>query len=246
MRILPLLLLLAPLAAQDPDVRQRPRFDIDFSLGGGRFEHKTDGSDLDDHTDAAIFRLRFEATTRHGIGGGIRIEGIGTDDDLFTDAGFNATEASSGSLFGHFTYRAVADRFAMPVRIGLLLNGYQLADQVTDEEVSYGSIGPYLEVAPEFTLFARRDFRWTLFGEAGVGVAATSIDVEGDYRDYVSDTTFAGLEFGTRFDFGPMDLTISAIGRWQSMAESDVEDGQVVLGYDSEFRGLMISFGATF
>lgn len=245
MRILPLLLLLAPLAAQDRE-RERPRFDIDFAVAGGRFEHTTDGSALDGDTDAAMFRIRFEATNRHGIGGGVRFEGISTDDDLFTDNGFNSTEASSGTLFGHFTYRAVAPRFEMPIRFGLLLNGYQLDDQITDEAVTYGSIGPYFEVAPEFTLFARRDFRWTLFGEAGAGFAATAIDIDGDSNDYVSDSAMYGLEFGTRFDFGPFELSLSAIGRWQSMSESDVENGQVVLGYDNEFRGLMLSFGAIF
>lgn len=247
MRFLPfaVLALALPLTAQD-EPSPRSRFEVHFAGAGGELEHRTDDSLLDDETDAGMFRFEFEALSRRGYGGGVRFEGIASDDDLFDDAGFNASEARSGTLFLHFTYRASAPRFAMPVRVGLWLNGYELEDQVLDEEIRYGSVGPYLELAPEFFLVDRRRVSWSLYGEFGVGIAGTGIDVEDDDNDYHSTTFAYGVELGTRLRTGPFELGVAAVLRGQSMDESDEEDGLVVLGYDSQFRGLLISAGVTF
>lgn len=232
------------LAAQDPE--PKARFDVRLAFGKGEFEHTTDGSGLDDETDGGMFRLAFEGVSKKGIGGGLRLEGIVSDDDLFVDAGFPASEAALSSLYLHFTYRAVAHRFAMPVRIGLMLEGYQLTEDATNDEVTYGSIGPYFEVAPEISLVAQRRFSWTIYAELGIGVAATGIEVENDSNDYVSSTAMFGAELGTRLRLGPVELGIGVVGRWRSMDESDVENGLVVLGYDAEFRGVLISAGVVF
>src|SRR5687767_14766424 len=96
----------ASLAQDEP----RPRFRIAAAIAGGNFDFETDDPDpsgptLEGDTDAGMFRLSFEATTARGIGGGVRLESVASDDDLFVDAGFNATEAGNGTLFAHFTYR---------------------------------------------------------------------------------------------------------------------------------------------
>lgn len=231
------------LAAQD---RPEPRFHVGLGLAAGSFDFKTDGSGLDGDADAGMFRLSFEATTAKGIGGGLRLESVGTDDDLFTGTGFAPSEAANGTLFGHFTYRVEAHRFAMPLRVGLLLNGLTLTENATDDEVTYASIGPYFEVAPEVVLVRGGKTQWSVFGEVGVGVAGTAIDVEGDSRDFESTTSFASLELGTRVLIGPIELGLSYVGRWQSMDESDPEGGTVVLGYDAEFQGGMFSFAVVF
>jgi hypothetical protein len=240
-----LLALAVPLAAQQ-ESPFTPKFRVQFAGAGGEFEHRTDGSLLDGDTDAGMFRFHFEGISRRGFGGGLRFEGIASDDDLFTDAGFNASEAQSSSLFLHFTYRASARRFTMPVRFGLWLNGYVLEDRLLGDEVSYGSIGPYLELAPEFRIVDQRRFSWSLYGELGAGIAATGIDVDNDDNDYYSATAAFGAEVGTRFRAGPLELGVAYVSRWQSMDESDPENGSVVLGYDSEFHGLLISCSAVF
>lgn len=232
------------LPAQDDE--RKARFSVDLAFGGGRFEHTTDGSNLDDHTDAAMFRLRLEATSRRGFGGGLRIEGIGSDDDLFVDAGFAANEARWSNIFLHFTYRAEVDRFAMPVRIGLLLDGYVLDEDSTDTQQTFGSIGPYLELAPEFDLVHERKLSWSVYGVVGVGAAVTGIDIDGDPNDYTSSTGFLGLEAGTRLRVGPVTLGVGIVGRWASMNESDEENLSVVLGHDTEFVGILISGGVVF
>lgn len=225
---------------------RRARIRLAIAGAGGELEHTTDGSDLDDETDAGMFRFAFEATSRKGFGGGLRLESTASDDDLFVDSGFAATEARRGNLFLHFTYRAEAPRFAMPVRIGLMLDGYQLEENATDNDVTYGSIGPYFELAPEFSIVRERRFGWTVYGEFGVGVAATGIDVENDDNDYTSATVFFGAEIGTRVHLGPVELGLGIVGRWTAMDESDVENGLVVLGHDTEFVGVLLSVGVVF
>jgi hypothetical protein len=233
-----------PLLAQERVVP--PRFRAALGFAGGELDHRTDGSPLDGDADAGLFRLQFEGTTPRGIGGGIRFEAIQSDDDLFRDAGFVDTEASWSSLFAHFTYRLEARRFTMPMRIGLILNGYTLEEENSDDEIVYGSIGPYFELAPEIRLVGRRSFGWSLYGEVGLGAAVTGIEIEDDRNDYISDTAFFGVELGTRLHLGRFEVGAAYVGRWQSMDESDEEDGLVVFGYDADFQGLMVTFGAVF
>lgn len=244
LRFLAVLALAAPLAAQDDTFASRFRLQIGF--GAGEFEHRTDGTDLDDDTDAAMFRFHAEAASHQGFGGGVRFEGLASDDDLFEDAGFSAAEANMASLFLHFTYRVQARRFQMPVRFGLWLNGYELEDQATGDDIDFGSIGPWIEFAPEIRVIDQRDFSWSFHLEAGAGVAATGIDVEGDDEDYHSTTAAFGVELGTRLRGGPVEFGLAFVNRWQTMDESDVENGFVVLGYDAEFHGLLVTFGARF
>lgn len=234
-----------PLAAQT-EAPYSPRFRVQLGVGGGELEHVTDGSLLDDETDAGMFRFHFEGTSRRGFGGGLRFEGIASDDDLFADAGFNASEAQMSSLYLHFTYRAEAPRFSMPVRVGLWLNGYGLEDRVLGEEVTYGSIGPYIELGPEFRIVDRRSLSWSLYAEVGLGVAATLAEVDNDNNDYHSATFALGAELGTRLRTGPVELGLAWVSRFQSMDESDPENGFVVLGYDAEFHGLLITASARF
>jgi hypothetical protein len=235
--------LLAPLAAQD---REEPRFRIGLALSGGRFDFDTEGNNLDDDQSAGMFRLQFEGTSSRGFGGGVRLESMVSDDDMFVGNGFAATEASNGSLFGHFTYRFESHRFAMPIRAGLLLNGLVLDEVASSDEVTYGSLGPYFEIAPEITLARSGKTAWSLYGELGFGGGFTSIDVEGDSNDYESSTGFFGLELGTRLLIHKIELGLAFVGRWQSMDESDPENNLVVRGYDAEYTGLLFSFGVVF
>ncbi len=243
--LLPTLLLglAAPLVAQEPE---SPRFRIAAGLAGGWFDYDTDGSNLDGDTDAGFFRLQFEGTSKSGFGGGLRLESYASDDDLFVDQGFTASEASNGTLFAHFTYRFEQHRFAMPVRIGLMLNGLTLEEQTTGAESTFGSAGPYFELAPEITVARRGAVRWSFYGEFGVGVGGTRAEFDGDTNNYDSATAFLGLELGTRLQLSAFEIGIAYLGRWQSMDESDPENGLVALGYDAQFQGLLITLGVVF
>ena len=235
--------LLAPLVAQD---RDEPRFRIGVGLSGGSFDFETEGSNLEDSESAGMFRLQFEGTSSRGFGGGLRLESLATDDDFFVDAGFAATEVGNGSLFGHFTSRVEAHRFAMPIRAGLLLNGLVLDEVSSNDEVTYGSFGPYFEIAPEVVLARSGKTQWSLYGEVGFGGGVTFIDIEGDANEYESSTGFFGLEFGTRLLLNKIELGLAVVSRWQSMDESEPEGSQVVRAYDADYHGLMFTFGVVF
>jgi hypothetical protein len=241
---LPIVLLFASsVVAQE---RESPRFRIGLGLSGGEFDFSSDDSPLRGETDAGLFRLQFEGTSRRGIGGGVRFEGIASDDDLFADEGFTASEATSSTLFGHFTWRLEEHRFAMPLRLGLLLNGLELTEQGSGAETTYGSFGPYFEIAPEITLARSGKTNWSIYGEFGFGAAGTVVDLSGDNRDYDSTSGFAGVELGTRLALGKVELGLAYVGRWQSADESDPEGGFVAPGYDVDYQGLLFTFGVVF
>lgn len=238
-------LLLAPLAAQAPEPTHA-QFDVGVGLAGGMLEHRTADAARDDRTSAALLLLHGEATTAGGFGGGLRLESLVSDDDLFAGTGSNEVEANQGTLFVHLTWRLQTERFVMPIRVGLLLDDYQLADQVTDLELDHLSAGGYFELAPSLALVANDTLRWSLVATAGAGIAATTIDPDGDDEEYDASTTRYGLEVGTRVSFGRFELGLSGLGRWQSMGESDPENGTTIAGYDTEFVGVMVRGGITF
>jgi hypothetical protein len=230
-----------PLAAQDGD---RARWRIALGLGAGSLEFDEDDTVRSDDATAGAFRLGFEGTSRAGFGGGLRLEsfaasemrlGAGTDYDV-----------GMGSVFGHFTYRAQAHRFAMPLRVGLLANSLTVDNTAVDAEQSYLSGGLYLEAAPEFTLIRRGSTEWTLYGEAGLGSGSTMVEIDNDTREWDSSTGFAGLEFGTRLYLGVCELSAAFVSRWQSMDRTDPDGGVTLPGYDASFQGVWLGFAVVF
>jgi hypothetical protein len=245
-----MLLSTTPLLAQERGLPVRLRGGFGFAGGGFSFDEQgntfpASSAPRNDDSDAWFGQFEVEATTRKGIGGGFRFEGFKSDDDLFAPNSI-PFEARSFSMFGHFTYRLEEHRFAMPLRVGFLLNNLQLENQFTGIETDYYSIGPYFELEPEVTLVRDGKFRWSLYGLFGVGIAATGIDIENDFREYDSASGFFNLEGGTRFAFDKFEMSIGYLGRFQTMDRSDVEANQVVLGYDAEFQGLFVGFGVVF
>lgn len=231
------LFLVAP-AATAQAALHAPQYRLELGLGAGKGEHTTDGSNLDDRTDAGFFRFSFEGIGDSGLGGGLRLEGWSTDDDLF---GLPA-EATASTLFAHFTWRYGDRRHTVPIRVGLLVNGYEIGDSGNDD-LTAATVGLLGEVAPEIVLAGDDDIAWTVFGTANLGFGSTQIEVDGLGDDFVSWTTFVGLELGTRVRFEHFDVGLSLAYRRQATDESDEDNGFVVLGYDAEFTGVLLSLG---
>jgi hypothetical protein len=243
--LLPLLFALPAVAQDDPSARWR----IALGLGAGSLDYDEDGLPRSDSNSAGAFRLGFEGTSRRGYGGGLRLESFAATELELDNAG-NEYDVGFGSLFGHFTYRLQSHRFAMPIRIGLLANALT-ADNTTStvaDEASFSTVGIYTEFAPEFTLARRGSTEWTLYGEVGLGGGGTTVEVDGDEREWDSSTFFTGLEFGSRVRLGVCELSLAFVGRWQSMDESDPDGSPAVtfLPYDASFTGVMFGFAVVF
>lgn len=244
---LPLLVLSSALVAQRP-----VHFHGGFGVAGGTYAFDSDLAGFDDDATAGLFQTEFEVTNRRGLGGGIRFEYFVTEEDegLFRNPSNifdEGTQARSSTFLLHGTYLVSQHRFRMPVRIGLLINSLTLDDEGTiNPETNYFSAGPFFEIEPEVTLVRAGPVRWSLYAQLGFGIAGTSIDVDGDFRDYDSASGFGMIEAGTRMRVGPANFGIAFIGRYQSMDRSDIEAGSFIYGYDSDFEGLLISAGFSF
>jgi hypothetical protein len=239
----------AALAQEEAKERFDPRIRIHFGYAAGEYSFEEIGSNADDETDADLFRFHVEGLTDRGIGGGIRTEFLISEGDLFRDAGFLDTEARQSNFFGHFTYHVASHRFSMPVRAGFLVDFLTLEEEITENEIDYLTFGGRVEFAPEVMLVRSRDFGLSMYGEFGMGFGFTTIEVNdftGDDEEFEAGTFFLGLEAGMRMRFGRATLGAAYLGRWQSMDESEEEDGVFVLGYDADFHGLLLNFGITF
>src|SRR5690606_38824 len=120
-------------------------------------------------------------------------------------------------------------------------NGLTLDDDaVSNPETKYVSVGPFFEIEPELTLVRAGKLQWSIYAQLGIGIAATAIDVDGDFRDYESSSAFSMVEAGTRLRIGGADIGLAFIGRYNSMDRSDIESGSFVYGYDAGFQGVLI------
>lgn len=217
------------------------------AFGGGTMEHKTDGTDLDGKTSAGYFALGVEAMFSEKVGGGVRLEGSSSDDDLFEDSIPAAVgEAGDGELFLHGTAKLGSDESPLPLRFGLFFRGYGLTENLGGEEVNWSSFGPRLEFAPDIELSASDDFRWSLPARLGVGIGMSVVETEPETEQW--DTTMAQFDVGlaTRLQFSKIWFDVGYLMRRTNYAESDEVGGVAILGADSTFSGLVFTFGATF
>lgn len=238
-----------------PELRQEPAresrgtdFRLDVAFGAGNFKHATDGQPLlDDDTTAGYFRLGFEFVTECGWGGGIRLEGIGTDDDLFVDSGGSASEATDGELLLHATYKLDAGRVQMPIRGGLFFRGYGFEEKATGDRVDWMGAGLKIEIEPDFALLHGDTARWSLYGRLGLGAGGAA--VEDDPKIIGSaDTTMGAvdLELGTRLRFQHLDVGLGWLLRAANWAESDPVGAVVYREIDTRFSGIELSLAARF
>ena len=214
-------LLTLPLAAQDESAA---RWRIALGLGAGTLDYDTDGA-FGDSGSAGAFRLGFEGTSRRGFGGGLRLESFAAT-DLRPGIGGDDYDVGFGSLFGHFTYRLKQQRFAMPIRLGPLVNVLTLdnTSSAASDEVTTTTLGLLAEVAPEFTIARGANSSWTLYGEFGLGAGDTVVEDEVNDEAWDSSSSLSGFELGSRVYLGVCELSLAYVGRWQSMDRTDPGD----------------------
>ena len=217
------------------------------AFGGGSMKHETNGTDLDDKTDAGYFALGGEVMFTERVGGGLRLEGSASDDDLFTDvAGAPVSEAGDGELFFHGTVGFGEQPQELPLRFGLFFRGYTLKENVTSEELNWSSFGPRLEFAPDIELMENDSFRWSLPCRLGLGVGVTTVTTDPETEDW--DTTMTQYDVGiaTRFAFTKVWFDVGYLHRHVNYSESDETAGFTILEADTTFSGLVVTFGVKF
>ena len=247
-----LTLSIALISAAATAQEDRPHFRGSIGIAGPSYRFDSDLAGFNDSVDAGLLQARFEFTSSRRFGGGIRIEHFATDRDegLFRDpavASDRGVQARNTSFLAHATFRFDQHRLTAPVRVGLLVNNLVLDDSLAaDPETNYCSAGPCIEFEPELTVFRRGDVELSIYGQLGFGSGPTSIDIDGDGRDYDSWSGLAAIETGARLRLGHAQFGIAFIGRYHSMDRSDLEGNSFVYGYDSEFEGILLTAGVIF
>jgi hypothetical protein len=236
-----LLVLLAPLAGCSALFGEGTKTGFDAALGVGSMQHRTKGSPLDDRTDAAYLLLGVEAIGPAGLGGGLRIESSGSDDDLFTGApvGENSS-AGDGELYLHGTYDLGGER-PMPLRFGFFTRDYMLEGAISGSETEWLSSGLRFEFAPQLPLHRGDAVQLDLASRLGLGLGQTWIETSGSSETWDSTMTAMDLGAALRADVGHAEFELGYLWRTAHYDRSDEAAGETVPAVSTEFSGLVFS-----
>jgi hypothetical protein len=227
---------------------QRPEFDGRVTFAGGDYDHDPEGA-VHDETDAGFFGLLAEVSgASSGIGGGIELEVMGTDDDLFENGPVEQQISTFGIAPFFLCRMRAGDRFRIPVRIGPWLHFLDAEDEGSSDSLTWATLGLRFAVEPEMVLVQDRDFQLSLFSEVSLAGGGSVVHEELGSTDEDYETTGGvfGLEIGPRFRMSHFFASVSFLHRGISMDESDSENGVRIPGFDSEFNALAFSFGGGF
>lgn len=199
-----------------------------------------------DDTSAGYFGLLVEGSSRAGIGGGLSLETMTSQDDLFQNQTTAPAQAASIELAPFFLYRVeVGDRFEMPIRVGPWIHVLTLEDQNTSNSKQWVSAGLRLAVEPEVVLARNERFEWTLFTALSVAAGDTTITLSspgaGD-EELNSNGRAFGFEIGPRFRWSHFFAGISFLHR-----RFEASGGNAILGVvdavDTSFNGIAFTLG---
>ena len=236
-------------SANRPQTLQHPRpqtnFDARLRLGTGTFENEFSGG-ADSKTDADFFALQFEGYSDQGFGGGIRLEGIGTDNDLFSNFGIADSQADLGELSLYFCYRLEKDRFRMPIRVGPTFINYEVKDNTFNQQVDYNTVGARVEIEPEISIIQSPNTSWGLFANLGFGFGLTRIETSPSSFEADSIALLGKFEFGTRAQLGPILMDLGYVLRQMNIDESEVVNGNAYSEVDTTFSGVQFTIGGRF
>lgn len=229
-------------AVQHPP--RKTNFDARLRLGTGKLKQDFDGGG-EGKTDANLFALQFEGYSTRGFGGGIRLEGIGSDSDLFASSGLPDTEADLAELSLFFCYRLEKGRFRMPIRTGPTFINYEIKF-FDDSKAIYDTVGARVEVEPEFAFVQGPNTNWGLFANLGLGIGLTRIETSPSTTDNDSTALLGKFEIGTRAQLGPVLMDLGYVFRQMNIDESDVVEGTFYRETDTTFSGVQFTIGARF
>lgn len=231
----------APFDPSRPDAR------VYLHVGGGDFEHETSGSaTVSDETSARLVRFGFEAFGE-GLGGGLRLEGMISDDDLFAETAGSPAEATDAELFLHFTgLIGDSQHTHIPARFGLFLRDYRFEEQSTGFEVDWASVGVRAEIEPDFELVRGDTVRWSLFGLLGLGFGFGNVSTDPETFDADTTVFTYDLGVGTRLQLSHFEVGLGLMRRATNFDESEDVGGLMFREVDTELTALFLTLGAVF
>lgn len=233
---------------QAPNKNRGPVFEAHITASGGTYDHEFDGSILEDDTSASFVGLIVEGNSRSGFGGGLSLEIMGSDDNLFEDQGAPA-QAATLEFAPFFLYRVRAgERFRMPVRVGPWIHVLTLDDQASSDSLDWVSYGLRAAVEPEIAVVHSPNFDLTLFAGLSLAAGATTIqeDFSGIDETYDSTSTAFGFELGPRFRWTHFFAGISYLHRGLSVDESEFVNNFAIRAIDTSYDGIAVTFGGGF
>jgi hypothetical protein len=180
-------------------------------------------------------------------GGGVRLEGSASDDDLFADfAPGAASEAGDGELFFHGTVGFGEKPPEMPLRFGLFFRGYSLEENASSNQLSWSSFGPRVEFAPDIGLVENDDFRWSLPCRIGLGVGMTVVDTDPATEEWDTSMTQYDVGIASRFAFSKVFFDVGYLMRHATYNESDVVASAFIREAETTFSGMIFTLGVKF
>ncbi len=225
-----------------------PRLQVWTDVGVGKLKHRTSGSNLDGEDNAVLLDVGVEGFSETGFGGGVRLGFLGSDEGLFDDVGVEDVMAAGIDMYLHISQRWSGERFAMPLRLGLLINSYGLEQETSlgTESIQFDSFGFRTELEPEFLLSDWDSPSLTAGARFSLGSGWTECSTDPGTVEADSTSLFYGIDLGLRLRAGMGTFHLGWAWRGQSMDDSDVESGVFYRGFDADFSGFIIGGGIQF
>jgi len=218
------------------------------AFGAGKFDVDIKNS-ASDEASAGLFEAAFESVAPSNVGGGVRVRGIASDDDLDDDPNDltpGAVQASDGEWFFHGTLDGGEGMQRLPIRFGLALRQFELEDKAASETVEWASWGPRFEFAPEVPMSEWDSGSISLFGMFGLGYGRTTVNLTGATNDWDTDAVFFDLGAGFRSNLSGMVLELGYRYLNSDYDQTEESSSGVVRETDVSFSGVVFSLGGRF
>jgi hypothetical protein len=223
-----------------------------LEAGAGTYQVNIDGF-ADDSTDAGLFGFSFETIPRTKVGGGARVRGISSNDDLeypvntpFGPVTLSDGQASQGDWFLHATYDSGDERTRLPFRFGMGVRSFEVESVTQGNSLSWSSVGPHVEFAPRLPLNRSESSTLSFQGLLGLGYGLTTIEASGTSEQWDSTAVFFdfGVGLGATFEKVYFDVGYRYLS--SRYAEGDLEAAAPVPETEASFSGVVFTFGARF
>ncbi len=219
-----------------------------LGVGGGHYKVKSAGGGSGE-ARAGLVEAAFESLADNDFGGGVRVRGIRSDDDLDGDGagpGSATLQATDGEWYFHGTYDGADGVDRMPLRFGLSLRRLKVEDTSDQDAIEWNSVGPRAELAPEWAISQWGDDRLAVCGLVGVGYGFTNIQTNLAATDFETSALFLDLGLGVRATLNGLILDLGYRYSTSHYSQSEVASSAIVVETDADFSGLVFTIGGRF